>query len=276
MIGRAALSIVMTVMLGASAQGQISSFIIAHRGASHDAPENTLAAFQLAWEQGADAIEGDFRLAADGRIVCLHDVDTKRVAGVNHAVAETRLDELRALDVGRWKDPRFAGERPPTLAEVLATLPPGRRFFVELKTGPEIVPPLVAELAAWEGDLAALTFIAFDADTIAACKRALPEARAHWLTGFEEDESTDAWRPAAQEIAATVATCGADGVGLEGERRVIDRDFIGRLVAGGVGEFHVWTIDAPADARFFRDLGAVGITTNRPAFLRTALEDHAP
>lgn len=276
MIGRAALFIVMTVMLGPSARGQRPSFITAHRGASHDAPENTLAAFRLAWEQGADAIEGDFRLTADGRIVCLHDADTKRVARKNHVVAETRLDELRSLDVGDWKDPRFAGERPPTLAEVLATLPPGKRFFVELKTGSEIVPPLVADLAAWEGDLAALTIIAFDADTIAACKRALPQVKAHWLTSFKQDEATAAWRPSAEQIAATVKACGADGVGLQGERQVIDRGFVERLAAGGVGEFHVWTIDDPDYARFFRDLGAVGITTNRPAFLRAALEDRAP
>jgi glycerophosphoryl diester phosphodiesterase len=270
---RAAFAIVIAVMFAPSARSQS---ITAHRGASHDAPENTLAAFRQAWEQGADAIEGDFRLSADGRIVCLHDADTKRVAGVNHVVAETPLADLQALDVGSWKDARFADERPPTLADVLATLPPGRRFFIELKTGPEIVPPLVADLAAWKGDLAALTLIAFDADTIAACKRALPQARAHWLVRFEEDEATGGWRPTAETIAATTKACGADGAGLHGERRVIDRRFVDRLRAGGVGEFHVWTVDAPDDARFFRDLGAVGITTNRPGFIRSALEDPAP
>ena len=57
--------------------------LIAHRGASHEAPENTLAAFRLAWEQGADGIEGDFYLSKDGRIVCIHDKDTKRTAGKN-------------------------------------------------------------------------------------------------------------------------------------------------------------------------------------------------
>ncbi len=304
MINRTTLFIVMTVMLGPSAQGQVLGvdtpnhlrrsqplgnvravpqeatvlppIVTAHRGASHDAPENTLAAFRLAWEQGADAIEGDFRLSGDGRIICIHDVDTKRVTGVNHAVAETLLDELRALDVGRWKDPRFTGERPPTLAEVLATLPPGKRFFVELKTGPEIVSPLVEELRGWQGDPALLTFIAFDADTIAACKRALPRVKAHWLTSFKQDKATGVWRPAAEQIAATIKACGADGAGLKGERRVIDRDFVERLTAGGVSEFHVWTIDAPDDARFFRDLGAIGITTNRPALIRAALEDLDP
>ena len=259
-----------SLLLAGQAAGQL---ITAHRGASHDAPENTLAAFQLAWEQAADAIEGDFRLSADGRIVCVHDADTKRVAGVNHVVADTPLEQLRELDAGRWKDPRFEGEKLPTFAEVLAAVPPGKRFFIELKTGPAIVPVLVEELEDWQGDRGLLTIIAFDAGTVAACKRALPAIRAHWLTSFKQDKATGAWRPTAEQVASTVTACKADGVGLHGKREVIDRDFVERLAAGGVGEFHVWTIDSPDDARAFRDLGAMGITTNRPAFIRAALEE---
>jgi glycerophosphoryl diester phosphodiesterase len=248
-----------------------AQLITAHRGASHDAPENTLAAFRLAWEQQADAIEGDFRLSSDGRIVCVHDADTKRIAGVNHVVAATPLAELRALDAGSWKDPRFADERLPTFAEVLATVPEGKRFFIELKTGPEIVPAIVHELQGRRGDPALLSIIAFDAATIAASKRALPAIRAHWLTSFKQDKAGGAWLPNAETIAATVEACGADGVGMAGKREVIDRDFVNRLRSLGVREFHVWTVDAPDDARFFRDLGAMGITTNRPAFIRAAL-----
>ena len=68
-------------------------FLVAHRGASHDAPENTLPAFELAWKQGADAIEGDFHLTKDGKIVCLHDYDTKRVSGTK-LVAKLAPDGL--------------------------------------------------------------------------------------------------------------------------------------------------------------------------------------
>ncbi len=263
----------LSLLLAGQAAGQL---ITAHRGASADAPENTLAAFRLAWEQAADAIEGDFRLTSDGQIVCVHDADTKRVAGVNHVVATTPLADLRTLDAGRWKAERFAGERLPTFAEVLAAVPTGKRFFIELKTGPEIVPVLVEELTSWRGDRGLLTIIAFDADTIAACKRALPGIRAHWLTSFKEDKATGAWRPSAEQITATVRTCGADGVGMQGQRKVIDADFVKQLAAGGVGEFHVWTVDSADDALAFRTLGAMGITTNRPAVIRAALEEPKP
>ena len=86
-----------------------AQLIVAHRGASHAAPENTSAAFELAWQQNADAIEADFRLSRDGQIVCIHDATTQRTAGVDRIVAQSTLAELKALDVGAWKDPQFKG-----------------------------------------------------------------------------------------------------------------------------------------------------------------------
>src|SRR5437762_11744744 len=107
--------------------------IIAHRGSSFLAPENTLAAVQLGWREGADAAEGDFRLTADGQIVCVHDKTFKRTAGIDRLVAEMTLAEIESLDVGSWKAATFAGERVPTLDQLLDTLPETRRFFVEIK-----------------------------------------------------------------------------------------------------------------------------------------------
>src|SRR6478752_5983209 len=115
--------------------------IVGHRGASYDAPENTVASVKLAWEQKADAAEFDVYRTKDGKIVVIHDKDTKRTAGgVNKVVAESTLAELRALDVGKWKGEKYAGERIPTLAEVLATVPAGKKVFIEVKPGPEVVP----------------------------------------------------------------------------------------------------------------------------------------
>jgi len=256
-----------------------AQMITGHRGASYDAPENTLAAFELAWEQGADAIEGDFYLTADSQIVCIHDADTLRTTGIKKVVAETSLEDLRTLDAGLWKGDAFKGEKLPTFAEVLATVPRGKRFVVELKTDPSIVPFLVAEIERLKPDRASLQIIAFNADTILACKTALPDVEAHWLTGFKKPNGNGghgvnaAWSPTADLIAETVRRIGADGVGMQGERAVVDQGFVDSLRAQGVKEFHVWTIDRPEDAIFFRDLGAVGITTNRPAFIRAALEN---
>jgi len=122
--------------------------IIGHRGASHDAPENTLAAFKLGWEQGADAVELDIWLTKDGKIVCLHDADTKRTTGVLKKVAESTLDELRTLDAGTWKDAKWRGEKLPTLTEALAAIPAGKRLVIEIKAGVEILPELARDLKA--------------------------------------------------------------------------------------------------------------------------------
>jgi glycerophosphoryl diester phosphodiesterase len=245
--------------------------ITAHRGASHDAPENTLAAFKLAWEQGADAVEGDFYLTKDRQIVCMHDADTLRTTGVKKIIAESSLEELRALDAGSWKGAAFRGEQIPTFAEVLAIIPDGKRFVIELKTDPVIVPVLAEELAKFHPDPASLQIIAFDADTVAACKKQLPEIECHWLTGFKRSNQVGPWRPTAAQIAQTVQRTGADGVGMKGVRELVNADFISTLKAKGVKDFHVWTIDSVDDARYFRDLGAIGITTNRPAYIRQGL-----
>jgi glycerophosphoryl diester phosphodiesterase len=134
------------LLVGVLSVNASTPLIVAHRGASHDAPENTLAAFKLAWEQGADAVEGDFMLTADGEIVCFHDKTTKRLTDQDLEVSKTTLAELQNLDLGSWKDQAFEETKIPVLSEVLATLPEGKQIFVEIKCGPEIIQPLVAEL----------------------------------------------------------------------------------------------------------------------------------
>lgn len=110
--------------------------IIAHRGASGTAPENTLAAIRRAWELGADGVEIDIHLTRDGVPVCIHDPDTGRLSPEKHLIEEVTLADLKQLDVGSWKDPAFAGERIPTLEEVLAIVPERKTLLVEVKDVP--------------------------------------------------------------------------------------------------------------------------------------------
>lgn len=247
------------------------SYIIAHRGASHDAPENTLASFQLAWEQGADGVEGDFMLTADGQIVCFHDVDTTRLAGQAGVVKELTLAQLQALDVGRWKGERWAGARIPTLRELLAIIPAGKKFVVELKDGPEIVEPfrrVISESSINPDDLLIITLVD---ETAAECRRLLPHWNRHWLSGYKQDDR-GRWRPDVGEVIATIQRVGAVGYGSQAKPDYFDGAFVEELRAAGIGEFHVWTVDDAVVARFYQRLGAWGITTNRPKFIREHLE----
>jgi len=108
--------------------------VIAHRGASAHAPENTLPAFELAYEMGAEWFELDCMLTADHEVIVIHDQDTKRIGGVDRPVIEQTLAELKALDAGAWYAPEYAGVTFPTLGESL-DLAKGRiGVYVEIKS----------------------------------------------------------------------------------------------------------------------------------------------
>ena len=256
------------------AQAQL---IVAHRGASHDAPENTLAAFQLAWKKQADAIEGDFYVTRDRHIVCIHDKTTKRVAPKQRVlkVAESTLHELRALDVGSWKDQRYAAERIPTLAEVLATIPNDKQIFVEIKCGPEILPLLKRQLEVSGLKPEQIVIICFNEAVVTQSRRMMPQYDANWLTGFKQKTTTSAWKPTRDDVLETLKHTGATGLGTNGNLKVIDQQYVDTIQAAG-SEFHVWTVNDAEPARIFMSLGVRSITTDRPAFIRNALQLATP
>ncbi|MAE67289.1 MAG: glycerophosphodiester phosphodiesterase [Phycisphaeraceae bacterium] len=243
--------------------------IVAHRGASAVAPENTMNAFALAWEQGADMIEGDFRRTADDRVVCHHDATLRRTGGSDVAVSELSLADLRTFDVGAWKDERFRGERVPTLDEVLDGIPSGKGLLIELKDDARVVDPLVRALEASRVDPARLVVMSFDADLVEAVRCRKPQVVAYWITVFERSDG-DCWRPAADEVVATARRVGAAGVDFEANLDAIDGAMVDAMRRAGLS-LHVWTVDDVGIARRFAGLGFDSITTNRPGELRAAL-----
>lgn len=239
--------------------------IIAHRGASKDAPENTMAAFRVAWEQKADAIELDTYLTADGRIAVIHDASTKRTAGLDKKVVAQSLADLQRLDAGTWKDAKWAGERIPSLEEVLATIPEGKRVFIEVKCGPEILPELARVIGACPCKPAQLVIIGFGYDTMKQAKALLPQLEVYWIVGTKKDpkdqEPVEALIPKAQ--AAKL-----NGLDLD-YRFPIDAAFVERVHAAKM-KLYVWTVDDASRGQALRTAGVDGITTNVPALIREA------
>jgi glycerophosphoryl diester phosphodiesterase len=244
--------------------------IVAHRGASYDAPENTLASVKLGWEQQADGVEFDIWLSKDGQIVLSHDKDTERAAGVKKLVVEQTYDELRQLDVGKWKDPKYTGEKIPLLTDVLKTIPAGKRVFIEIKCGPEIVPELQRVLEQSGHPPAALAIIAFSEDVVAACKRALPAHQVYWLVSIKRDKKTGEWNHTADGLISRAKELHADGLDLSA-CDFIDQAFAERVFAEKLG-LYVWTVNDPTIARQMIAAGVQGITTDRPAWLREQLK----
>jgi glycerophosphoryl diester phosphodiesterase len=244
--------------------------IIGHRGASYDAPENTLAAIRLAWEQGADAAEFDVYLSKDGKIVVIHDKDTKRTAGVDRPVVAQTFAELRLLDVGRWKADTFAGEKIPTLGEMLATVPAGKRVFIEVKCGPEIVPELVRDLAAARLKPEQTAIISFSADVVAAAKKELPAIKAYWIVSLNPGKKKPKKSWTVDELIKQATAIRADGLDLSADP-AITPEFVKKANAAKLPVL-VWTVNEPALARQMIDAGVVGITTDRPGWLREQLK----
>lgn len=243
--------------------------IIAHRGASHDAPENSLAAFRLGWEQQADAVELDIRLSSDGHVVVMHDATTLRTGGYDKPVSEQTLAGLAQLDIGSWKNPEWAGEHIPRLTEVLATVPPGKKIFIEIKCGPEILPALGKDLEASRLHPGQVVLIGFNAGTLRMARRQIPKARIYWLVAYQTEPGSDQL-PQFAELIVTAQASGFDGLNLDCHFPV-DAAFASRVHSAGLG-LYCWTVDDREVAATWMAAGADGITTNRPAWLRASLD----
>ncbi len=247
---------------------------IAHRGESHDAPENTRGAFRLAFARLDRAIELDVHLTADDELIVCHDADSLRTTGVRHVLRATKLRVLQQLDAGSWKHPQWAGERLPSLDEVVDELPPDTRCFIEIKVGPEAVPALERVARRHESKDAQLVVISFHAETIAVVKRKLPYLEAHLLSEFEHDKLTLTWSPTAQHLIDFARSIGADGLGVD-HTGPIDESFVRQVKLSGL-KLYSWTVDEVDRARQLIAAGIDGITSNRAAWLRQQLGNVSP
>jgi glycerophosphoryl diester phosphodiesterase len=243
--------------------------IIAHRGASRLAPENTMASVMLGWEKNAD-VEVDVYLSADNRIVVIHDSTTKRTGGTELKVEEATSRELRKLDVGSFKAEEFAGEQIPYLADIVKTIPPKRKLYVEIKCGKEVL-PFLQKLIVDSGKMSQIVIIGFDLDTVTMSKR-LIDVPTYWLKGTAKDKETEQWIPHDPQLIQTAEDNGLEGVDVH--YAGVTKEFADAAASSGQ-KLYVWTVDDPAEAARLVDLGIAGITTNRPGWLREQLKNPA-
>ena len=242
--------------------------IVAHRGASFDAPENTLSSFKLGYENKADADELDIHLTNDGKVVVMHDYDTGRTGGVKKKVVDQTLEELRQQDIGKWgkwKDKGFS-EKIPLLQEVLALIPDGKRLFIEIKCGPEILPELARVLHEGGKKPEQTIIIGFGYETMKAAKKKFPNLEVAWLV--EADKQTKKYAPV-EELIQKARSAGLDALDVN-KGFPIDKDFVDKVHQAGL-KLYTWTVDDVAVARAEAEAGVDGITTNRAGWLREQL-----
>lgn len=216
--------------------------ILGHRGASGAAPENTLRAFALAAEAGADGIELDVQPSADGVPVIMHDETVERTTDGRGRVADLTYAALAALDAG-------AGERVPTLEEAL-TLARGR-LFVDIEIKDPGIEPAVAALVARLEMAEQVAVSSFYPASLAGMRAAAPHL-ARWLLSVD-------WSP---EVLATALELGAAGVAPHHPR--IDDELVATARARGLAVV-AWTVNAEPDLRRLLALGVDGLISDYPA-----------
>lgn len=240
---------------------------IAHRGESQDAPENSMPAFKLAVERGF-GFECDLYLSTDGRVFSFHDKTLKRTAGLKIKTSEASWEEtLSKLDVGSFKGKQWAGTRPSLLEDILPLARDGRKIYLEIKVGTEIVPYVKKILAGQShANPGNVLFICFSEKVCAALKKAMPEYTVYWLCGahyYEIEDGKKVYYPyTAKRIIDMLKKIKADGVDICWNSKIVTEEFIKQINAAGL-EVHVWTVDKPEPALEALKRGAKTVTTNR-------------
>jgi len=239
--------------------------VVAHRGASADAPENTLAAVDEAIRQGADSIEVDVQRTADGHLVLLHDttlVRTTDVASVfpgraTAPVGTFTLAELQRLDAGSWFAPEFAGEPIPTLDELIERTAGRAGLLIELKD-PSSYPGIERQVAdAIGAPRPDVVVQSFDHAAMRRFAATAPEVPAGWLF---------ATRPTDAQLDAAAAVADQTNPSF----RVTDAALVTAVRSRGM-EAGVYTVNSEADMRRMIDAGVQRIITDVPATLRAVL-----
>ncbi|MEM1166969.1 MAG: glycerophosphodiester phosphodiesterase family protein [Planctomycetota bacterium] len=244
--------------------------LIAHRGASAEAPENTVPAIRRAWKRGCDGVEIDIHLTRDNRLAVIHDGDTGRVARVSLPVERSTLAQLQALDVGRWKRKRYVGRRVPSLDQALAAIPVMRWAFLELKSESRIAPYIVRALVdagrTEAAGLATLMICSFKLDTLAAVRdeavrRGIEGVQLGWICGITDVE---ALRDAAERESLfwRAESAGCSWLSLHHSKR-IDGAFVAQARQQGL-RIASWTVDKPQEVARLVRVGVDAVLTNDP------------
>ena len=249
--------------------------LIAHRGESVDAPENTLPAYRMAVERGF-GFECDVYLSSDGRVFTFHDATlTRTTGGANtNACGDVSWDVISQLDVGswgRWAGSPYAGTRPALLEEVLELARDGRYIYVEVKPGAEIVPYIKDVFEAQANATPSnVLFISFNESSCRALKEQMPDYKVYWLKSGSMT---------AANLIAKLQSLGVDGVDYCYSASITTAGFISAVRAAGF-EFHVWTVNTLDTTLEAFARGAQTVTTDcaqsqRDAYARRQAVDAA-
>lgn len=227
----------------------MSPILMAHRGLSGLAPENTLAAFSKATETKSEWVELDVHLTADGEVVVMHDSTVDRTTDGTGAISDLTLAQIRALDAGSWFGPAFAGERVPLLAEVVDLLGSRLRINVEIKSAADPASAAkVVDILRNGGVLEQSQISSFGLEAVLEVRKYWSDPVLALITGNPADlQTTIDHRLQYFNI----------------EKTHVDGALLDRAHAAGIG-CNVWIVDDADTWRHYAALGADIMTSNQP------------
>lgn len=226
---------------------------IGHRGAAGTHPENTLASFRRAAELGCDGVELDIHRTRDGHLVVIHDFSLDRTTTGMGVIRDLTLAEVQAADAGRFRGQQFAGERVPTLGEVLDVLPESMTVFIELKKGSMYYPGIEAELLAFlqqKGALRRVQISSFDHQALRRIHELAPDLPLGMLYGENLLDAVGY----AQEVGAQA---------LHPNWEWVTPELLQAAHAAGL-QVNTWTVNDPALITQYRAMGVDGMISDFP------------
>ncbi|QDT28359.1 glycerophosphodiester phosphodiesterase [Gimesia panareensis] len=231
--------------------------VMAHRGASKAAPENSMAAFRQAIADGADWIELDVQETVDGKVVVVHDSDLMKLAGNPLKIWDATLEDLTEIDIGSSFDPQFAAERVPTLAEVLKLCKDKIGVIIELKYygHDQQLEQRVADIVESEGMADQIMVMSLKPEGIAKMKALRPDWKCGLLLSVH---------------AGDLENIKADFLAVNA--KFATRSFVNRA-HNAEKDVYVWTVDDPTQMLQLMNRGVDGILTNRPALARKVIHE---
>lgn len=240
-------------------------FIIAHRGESVEAPENTLSAINLAWASGADGVEIDVHLTRDKQIVVIHNSRTKLISGKRFRIKSSTLENLKSLDIGRTISKKYYSERIPTLNEVLLTVPPGKYIFIEIKCGVEIIPYLNQVLRHTHLSIDQIIIIGFGLNKMTEIKKNFPEYEV-FLNRRISLGKVFSRRSYWQNLIIKLKQSSLDGLNLS-YTKSFNIKLVEMFKQNNLKIF-IWTVNNPKKAIRLISLGVDGFMSDRAGWIR--------
>ncbi len=237
--------------------------VIAHRGASMYAPENTIAAFELAVEMGADAIELDTMLTADGIPVVIHDQSLERTTNESGNVSSMTVAEIKLLDAGSRFEVRFTEEKIPTLEEVFSAVGKEILINVELKnyTSPfDRLPETVVALVMKKGLSDRVLLSSFNPIALIKAQKASEEIRRAALIG------------GGPKIARGIIEAFTDYFALHPEVSLVNQGVVDKHHAAG-HQVNVWTVNEESEMMKLLSMGVDGLITDKPDIAKKVIEN---